>query len=53
MEENTITAADEPNLPAAVPHKSGFVNIVGNPNVGKSTFINSFAGRACAWWVSA
>ena len=46
MEENTITAADEPNLPAAVPHKSGFVNIVGNPNVGKSTLMN-------IWWVSA
>ena len=22
-------------------HKSGFVNIIGNPNVGKSTFMNS------------
>ena len=28
--------------------KSGFVTLIGRPNVGKSTFINSFAGKACA-----
>ncbi len=26
-------------------HRSGFVNILGNPNVGKSTIMNSLVGE--------
>ncbi len=26
-------------------HKSGFVNIIGNPNMGKSTLMNALARR--------
>ena len=28
-------------------HKSGFVNIIGNPNAGKSTLINAFWIKSC------
>ena len=29
-------------------HKAGFVNIIGNPNVGKSTLLNALVGERLA-----
>ena len=28
-----------------MPHKAAFVNIIGNPNTGKSTLMNQFVGE--------
>ena len=48
FEQNTYVLQEDEELGSVKIADDVVAMIVGIPNVGKSTFINSFAGKACA-----